>query len=275
MRRPRRLVPRPPPARLPQLARPRGRPGPPGRDRGARARASTLPRRPPARRAGRGRRGRLRARARRVALSSIHQAKGLEWPVVFVLQVEAGSFPSGWAVSEGNLDEEERLFYVAVTRAADELYLCRPIAARRAVGHRGGRRRAELRARASSTATSAAWSRSGPCAEGLPGWAGRDTRPTTPARAWPPRAAGSWPTRSPRPSWTSPRPCRRTPPPPRVRRRRRGRPRRPPARPAREDARSPPGPRGPWPTRPGPSPPPSCRPSSSASTSTRCWRRLT
>ena len=69
--------------------------------------------------------------ARRVALSSVHQAKGLEWPVVFVLQVEAGSFPSAWAVSEGNLAEEERLFYVAVTRAADELYLCRPIAARR------------------------------------------------------------------------------------------------------------------------------------------------
>ena len=69
--------------------------------------------------------------ARRVALSSVHQAKGLEWPVVFVLQVEAGSFPSGWSVSEGKLDEEERLFYVAVTRAADELYLCRPIAARR------------------------------------------------------------------------------------------------------------------------------------------------
>ncbi len=69
--------------------------------------------------------------ARRVALSSVHQAKGLEWPVVFVLQVEAGSFPSGWSVSEGRLDEEERLFYVAVTRAGDELYLCRPIAARR------------------------------------------------------------------------------------------------------------------------------------------------
>ncbi len=70
--------------------------------------------------------------ARRVALSTVHQAKGLEWPVVFVLQVESGAFPSGWAVSEGNLDEEERLFYVALTRAADELYLCRPIAARRA-----------------------------------------------------------------------------------------------------------------------------------------------
>lgn len=69
--------------------------------------------------------------AKRVALSSVHQAKGLEWPVAFILQVESGSFPSSWAVSEGDLDEEERLFYVAVTRAADELYLCRPIEARR------------------------------------------------------------------------------------------------------------------------------------------------
>ncbi len=69
--------------------------------------------------------------ARRVALSTVHQAKGLEWPVVFVLQLEPGAFPSGWAVSEGRLDEEERLFHVAVTRAADELYLCRPILARR------------------------------------------------------------------------------------------------------------------------------------------------
>lgn len=69
--------------------------------------------------------------AKRVALSSVHQAKGLEWPVVFVLQVEAGSFPSSWALSEGRLDEEERLFYVAITRARDELYLCRPIQAKR------------------------------------------------------------------------------------------------------------------------------------------------
>ena len=69
--------------------------------------------------------------AKRVALSTVHQAKGLEWPVVFVLQVEAGAFPSAWALSEGNLAEEERLFYVAITRARDELYLCRPMAARR------------------------------------------------------------------------------------------------------------------------------------------------
>lgn len=69
--------------------------------------------------------------AKRVALSSVHQAKGLEWPVVFVLQCEAGSFPSSWAMSEGRLAEEERLFYVALTRARDELYLCRPIQAKR------------------------------------------------------------------------------------------------------------------------------------------------
>lgn len=69
--------------------------------------------------------------AKRVVLSSVHQAKGLEWPVVFVLQVEAGSFPSSWAVSEGDMEEEERLFYVATTRAGDELYYCRPIEARR------------------------------------------------------------------------------------------------------------------------------------------------
>ncbi|MEW6581794.1 MAG: ATP-dependent helicase [Actinomycetota bacterium] len=69
--------------------------------------------------------------AKRVALSTVHAAKGLEWPVVFVLGVEAGSFPSSWAVSEGNLAEEERLYYVAITRAADELYLCRPMAAKR------------------------------------------------------------------------------------------------------------------------------------------------
>lgn len=69
--------------------------------------------------------------AKRVALSTVHAAKGLEWPAVFVLGVEAGMFPSSWAVSEGNLVEEERLFYVAITRAADELYLCRPMAAKR------------------------------------------------------------------------------------------------------------------------------------------------
>lgn len=60
----------------------------------------------------------------RVVLSTIHQAKGLEWSVVFVLAVNPGDLPSSWAIEEGNIDEEERIFYVAITRAKDELYLC-------------------------------------------------------------------------------------------------------------------------------------------------------
>ncbi len=61
----------------------------------------------------------------KVILSTVHQAKGLEWPVVFVLSLNPGDFPSSWAVAEGNLDEEERIFYVAMTRAKDELFLSR------------------------------------------------------------------------------------------------------------------------------------------------------
>lgn len=58
-----------------------------------------------------------------VTLSSIHQAKGLEWRACFVLWLSDGQFPSANAASE-DLEEERRLFYVAATRARDELYLC-------------------------------------------------------------------------------------------------------------------------------------------------------
>ena len=61
----------------------------------------------------------------RLILSTVHQAKGLEWDVVFILAVNPGDFPSGMAVAEDNLDEEERIFYVAVTRARDYLYIVR------------------------------------------------------------------------------------------------------------------------------------------------------
>lgn len=61
----------------------------------------------------------------KVILSTVHQAKGLEWSTVFVLSLNPGDFPSSWAVAEGNLDEEERIFYVAITRAKDELFLIR------------------------------------------------------------------------------------------------------------------------------------------------------
>ncbi len=61
-------------------------------------------------------------------LSTVHQAKGLEWPVVILLWASEGMFPSPRAVAESTDGdaEERRLFYVAVTRAKDELYLCAP-----------------------------------------------------------------------------------------------------------------------------------------------------
>ena len=62
-----------------------------------------------------------------VTLSSVHQAKGLEWKVVFVIWLTEGMFPSQRSqASEDALEEERRLFYVAVTRAEDDLYLCWP-----------------------------------------------------------------------------------------------------------------------------------------------------
>ena len=59
-----------------------------------------------------------------VRLTTIHQAKGLEFPIVFVIGLADGQFPLKRAIDSGDLDEERRLFYVAVTRAMDELYLC-------------------------------------------------------------------------------------------------------------------------------------------------------
>jgi DNA helicase-2/ATP-dependent DNA helicase PcrA len=63
----------------------------------------------------------------RVILSTIHQAKGLEWKVVFLIWCAEGRFPNPKSIEEGGLEEERRLFYVATTRAMDELYLCYPL----------------------------------------------------------------------------------------------------------------------------------------------------
>ena len=64
----------------------------------------------------------------RLVLSSVHQAKGLEWKVVFVLRMCEGAFPSEVALrEEGGEEEERRVFYVATTRAKDELYLTHPL----------------------------------------------------------------------------------------------------------------------------------------------------
>lgn len=63
----------------------------------------------------------------RVTLSSVHQAKGLEWKVVFVIWLADGKFPTGRSLENpAAIEEERRLFYVAVTRAKDELYLSYP-----------------------------------------------------------------------------------------------------------------------------------------------------
>ncbi len=64
--------------------------------------------------------------ADRLTLSTIHQAKGMEWPVVLVPWCSEGMFPSSMAVDEGRDDEERRLFYVVVTRAKDRLTLFTP-----------------------------------------------------------------------------------------------------------------------------------------------------
>lgn len=72
-----------------------------------------------------------------VRLSTVHQAKGLEFSVVFIIMLAEGLFPTFRATKDPQLMEEERrLFYVAVTRAKDELYLLYPIF--RAVGGSSG-----------------------------------------------------------------------------------------------------------------------------------------
>lgn len=64
----------------------------------------------------------------RLVLSTIHSAKGLEWQCVFVIWVVDGRFPSLYSFeTEEELEEERRLFYVAVTRAKKHLYLSYPV----------------------------------------------------------------------------------------------------------------------------------------------------
>ncbi len=59
-----------------------------------------------------------------LTLSTIHQAKGLEWRAVYVMALSEGWFPARF---DGDLDEERRLLYVALTRARRFLHLCSPL----------------------------------------------------------------------------------------------------------------------------------------------------
>jgi DNA helicase-2/ATP-dependent DNA helicase PcrA len=72
-----------------------------------------------------------------VTISTIHAAKGLEWPIVHLSHLVDGALPSDMALGDpGGLAEEHRLFYVAITRARDHLYLYAP---QRLHYHRRGR----------------------------------------------------------------------------------------------------------------------------------------
>ena len=63
-----------------------------------------------------------------LVLSTVHSAKGLEWDAVHLLHVTEGSFPSDMGVSTSDgLDEERRLFHVALTRARNTLHLYAPL----------------------------------------------------------------------------------------------------------------------------------------------------
>jgi DNA helicase-2/ATP-dependent DNA helicase PcrA len=73
-----------------------------------------------------------------VTLMTVHSAKGLEFPVVFVTGLEEGLFPLAGPMDEPQqLEEERRLFYVAATRAMRRLFLCHA-RVRRRYGQAGG-----------------------------------------------------------------------------------------------------------------------------------------
>lgn len=59
----------------------------------------------------------------RVTLMTVHAAKGLEFPVVFIAGLEENLFPSQFCVKPQEIEEERRLLYVAITRAMDRCYL--------------------------------------------------------------------------------------------------------------------------------------------------------
>ncbi len=70
--------------------------------------------------------GRAAGEKERLILSTIHSAKGLEWDNVFVINMASGRFPSCQPFMRDEWEEERRMFYVAATRAGDNLFLSYP-----------------------------------------------------------------------------------------------------------------------------------------------------
>jgi DNA helicase-2/ATP-dependent DNA helicase PcrA len=72
-------------------------------------------------------------------LSTVHSAKGQEWDAVFVLNVSDGNFPSEFSTGKpAMIEEERRLFYVAMTRAKQKLQLITPLRYHVTQQHRNG-----------------------------------------------------------------------------------------------------------------------------------------
>ena len=61
--------------------------------------------------------GSIQLKNQKVTITTVHSAKGLEWPVVFIPAVEQGTYPSYRCVEAHEVAEERRLLYVAMTRA--------------------------------------------------------------------------------------------------------------------------------------------------------------
>ena len=58
-----------------------------------------------------------------VKLTTMHKSKGLEWKIVFAIGVDDGVLPSKLSIANGNIEEERRILYVAMTRAVDKLFV--------------------------------------------------------------------------------------------------------------------------------------------------------